>query len=152
MVGVAVSASKMLEDGISLPVVGVVGDAHNFNLAQPPPPQLYTSLLNASFQGNRYRVADYLRGQVIDSIVFMDDGRLLALADTRVFFKKEIDLSSMEGILKAAIEAEKDSIVFYLGMKEAVPPELGHERLDGIIKEEMGHIRMLSNRLVSMNP
>ena len=73
---------------------------------------------------------------------------LRALADTRVFFEKEIDTSTMRGILKSAIEAEKDSIVFYLGMKEAVPPELGQERLDGIIKEEMGHVRLLSKELV----
>jgi hypothetical protein len=47
-------------DGPTCTVVGVVGDAHNFNLAQPPPPQLYTSLLNDSFQGNRYLYA-YLK-------------------------------------------------------------------------------------------
>ena len=74
---------------------------------------------------------------------------LRALADTRVFFEKEIDVTSMRNILKAAIEAEKDSIVFYLGMKEAVPEKFGRGRLDGIIKEEMGHIRMLSKKLVA---
>lgn len=75
---------------------------------------------------------------------------LYALADTHVFFKKKIDLSSMEEILKAAIEAEKDSIVFYLGMKDAVPENLGKGRIDKIIKEEMGHIRLLSSQLVSL--
>lgn len=74
---------------------------------------------------------------------------LKALADTRVFFQKEIDTSSMEAILKDAITAEKDSIVFYLGMHEAVPENLGRSRLDGIIKEEMGHIRLLSKELVA---
>ena len=73
---------------------------------------------------------------------------LKALADTRVFFEKEIDLTSMKEILKAAITAEKDSIVFYLGMKSAVPEERGKSRLDAIIKEEMGHIRLLSQKLV----
>lgn len=73
---------------------------------------------------------------------------LRALADTRVFFEKDIDTSTMLGILKSAIEAEKDSIVFYLGMKEAVPAELGQDRLDGIIKEEMGHVRLLGKELV----
>ena len=75
---------------------------------------------------------------------------LKALADTRVFFEKEIDTSSMKEILKAAIEAEKDSIVFYLGMKEAVPEKLGKDRLDAVIKEEMGHIRLLSKELVAL--
>lgn len=75
---------------------------------------------------------------------------LSALADTRVFFEKEIDVSSMKDILKAAILAEKDSIVFYLGMKDFVPDQLGKNRLDTIIKEEMGHIRILSKELVSL--
>ena len=74
---------------------------------------------------------------------------LKSLADTRVFFEKEIDLSSMKSILKAAITAEKDSIVFYLGMKELVPETLGKERIDGIIKEEMSHIRLLGKKLVT---
>ena len=76
---------------------------------------------------------------------------LRALADSEVFFKKEIDISSMEEILKAAIMAEKDSIVFYLGMMQFVPEELGKDKLGKIIKEEMAHIRILSNELVSLN-
>jgi rubrerythrin len=75
---------------------------------------------------------------------------LRALVDTRVFFEKEVDVSSMENILKAAIEAEKDSIVFYLGMKNAVPEKLGQDRIEGIIKEEMGHIRLLSRELAQL--
>jgi rubrerythrin len=74
---------------------------------------------------------------------------LRALVDSRVFFEKEVDVKSMVEILKAAIEAEKDSIVFYLGMKEAVPKNLGKDRIEAIIKEEMGHIRMLSKELVA---
>ena len=76
---------------------------------------------------------------------------LRALADTRVFFKKKIDISSMKEILKAAIVAEKDSIVFYLGLKDFVPDQLGKNRLDTIIREEMGHIRILSKELISLN-
>ncbi|MBC2711276.1 MAG: ferritin family protein [Desulfosarcina sp.] len=74
---------------------------------------------------------------------------LKALADTRIFFKKEIDTTSMQAILKAAILAEKDSIVFYLGMKDLVPESLGQSRLDDIIREEMSHIKLLSHRLIA---
>jgi len=78
-------------------------------------------------------------------------GRYLkALADTRVFFKKQIDTTSMEEILKAAITAEKDSIVFYLGMKDMIPERQGKSRMDMIIKEEMGHISLLSHKLMSI--
>ncbi len=75
---------------------------------------------------------------------------LRALADTRVFFEKQVDTSSMRVILKEAIAAEKESIVFYLGMREMVPEKLGRARLDAILKEEMGHIRMLSKQLSAL--
>jgi len=74
---------------------------------------------------------------------------LMALADTRVFFEKAIDTSSMEAILKDAITAEKDSIVFYLGMKDLVPDPIGKDKMDAIIKEEMSHIKQLSRRLAA---
>ena len=74
---------------------------------------------------------------------------LRALVDGRVFFEKEIDATSMVEILKSAIEAEKDSIVFYLGMKAAVPKNLGRNRIEAIIREEMGHIQMLTKHLVA---
>jgi rubrerythrin len=75
---------------------------------------------------------------------------LRALADTRIFFKKKVNLNSLEEIFKSAIEAEKDSIVFYLGMKEIVPPAAGKSRLDRIIQEEMTHLRNLSTELIKL--
>ncbi len=75
---------------------------------------------------------------------------LKALADTRVFFEKEIDTSTMKAILKTALGAEKDSIVFYLGMKELVPEKYGKNRLENIIKEEMNHVRLLSKELTAL--
>ena len=75
---------------------------------------------------------------------------LKALADTRVFYEKALDLSSMTGILKGAITAEKDSIVFYLGMKDLVAGSRGKDRIDAIIKEEMKHIKLLSGRLMAI--
>ena len=75
---------------------------------------------------------------------------LRALVDTKVFFEKEMDVSSMEKIFKAALEAEKDAIVFYLGIKDSVPQNLGQNRLDAIIKEEMGHVRIISRELLRL--
>ncbi len=92
-----------------------------------------------------------LNEQEKEQTVFDPDGEaalyLRALADTRVFFEKEIDISSLEGIFRAAIEAEKDSIIFYLGMKDAVPENYGKSKLENIIKEEMIHVKILSNEL-----
>jgi rubrerythrin len=56
----------------------------------------------------------------------------------------------MKQILISAIEAEKDSIVFYLGMQAAVPENFGKARMDHIIKEEMGHIKLLSKKLLEL--
>ena len=75
---------------------------------------------------------------------------LKALADTRVFFEKDQPESSIKGILTAAITAEKDSITFYLGMKELVPEKQGKAKLDEIIKEEMGHIKLLAGKLTDL--
>ncbi len=75
---------------------------------------------------------------------------LRALADTRVFYEKEIDTTSLKEVFKTAITAEKDSIVFYLGMKDIVPGHMGKQKLDGIIREEMDHIRLLSRELLSL--
>jgi len=72
------------------------------------------------------------------------------LADTKVFFEKDIDTSSLKGIYKAAILAEKDSIAFYIGIKELVPDYLGKDKLDDIIKEEMKHIKILNEKLIGL--
>ena len=89
-----------------------------------------------------------------ESTIFDPEGEstlyLRAFADTHVFFEKEIDVSSLEKIFKSASEAEKDAIVFYLGIKDALPDKLGQKRLDAIIKEEMGHLSILSRELMAL--
>ena len=72
---------------------------------------------------------------------------LKALADTKIFFKKEEPGKNMKDILMSAIKAEQDSIIFYLGMKELVSGDKGKKRVDDIIKEEMSHIKLLSGKL-----
>ncbi len=57
---------------------------------------------------------------------------------------------TMEEILRTAIGLEKDSIVFYLGIKEIIPERLSKQRIDDIIKEEMGHIALLSKELAAL--
>lgn len=78
---------------------------------------------------------------------------LRGVADGRVFHVKTDPATWLMGkvskvdILRAAIGQEKDSIVFYLGLKELVPDRLGKERIDGMIKEEMNHVAALSAEL-----
>jgi rubrerythrin len=54
---------------------------------------------------------------------------------------------SRTDILRRAVEKEKDSIVFYHGLKEFVPAEADKEKIDDIIKEEMKHIVILDQSL-----
>ncbi len=88
--------------------------------------------------------------ETISSTFDPDDENILylkALADTRVFFKKDQPEESFKDILRSAIQTEKDSIAFYLGMKALVPAKQGKSKIDDIIQEEMSHIRILSENL-----
>ncbi len=122
-------------------------------------PQSSELLLNlAQMEDQHEKIFASLSAQLSEnektSAVFDPEGEavlyLRALADTRVFFEKKIDTGSMEEILKEALTAEKDSIVFYLGMKELVPEKAGKAKIDSIIKEEMGHIKLLGKKLVEL--
>ena len=102
------------------------------------------------FASMRARLADKQ-----DQASFYDPGSeaaqyLHALVDTRVFFEKKIDTSTMPGILEAAIAAEKDSIIFYLGMRDLVPSDQGKADVEKIIAEEMAHVRILSKELATL--
>ena len=50
-------------------------------------------------------------------------------------------------IIRRAVEKEKDSIVFYHGLKEFVPAGADKDIIDDIIKEEMNHIVTLDQSL-----
>ncbi len=54
---------------------------------------------------------------------------------------------SITDILKCAIEKEKDTIVFYTGLKDFVSAEAGKDKIADIIKEEMHHVRILKESL-----
>ena len=81
---------------------------------------------------------------------------LQAVADGRVFDLRSApadaltESTSLEEILRTAIGLEKDTIVFYLGVKQAVPAGLGKEKLEAILFEEMGHVASLSNQLAEL--
>jgi rubrerythrin len=57
---------------------------------------------------------------------------------------------SVVDILKMAIGAEKDSIVYYLGLKDFVDSPVGRDKAEAIISEEMSHIAILSRELTSL--
>jgi rubrerythrin len=82
---------------------------------------------------------------------------LQAMADGYVFDIRSDPSELLTGketladILRTAIGLEKDSIVFYLGIRDMVPERLGKEKVNDIIKQEMSHITILSKKLASLN-
>jgi rubrerythrin len=58
---------------------------------------------------------------------------------------------NIQEILKTAITLEKDSVIFYLGIRDIIPEALGKSRVEKIISEEMGHIRYLSDKLKELS-
>ena len=54
---------------------------------------------------------------------------------------------SRADVLKQAIKKEKDSIVFYKGLKEFISARAGKDKIDDIIEEEFKHIRILNQSL-----
>ncbi len=80
---------------------------------------------------------------------------LQAMADGQVFDRRRPPTANLAGktieeILRIAIELEKDSIVFYRGLREMVPENLGREKVERILKEEMGHVTLLADELAAL--
>jgi rubrerythrin len=77
---------------------------------------------------------------------------LQATADSHVFVKNKDMVGLVAGckgpmeILDLAMTFEKDSVVYYTTMKKVVPPNLGQDKVDRLIDEEIKHISMLSQR------
>jgi rubrerythrin len=58
---------------------------------------------------------------------------------------------SDHGVLQHAMQMERDSILFYVGLRGAVPPEFGKLSVDELIKEEMGHVARLKEALADLD-
>ena len=53
-------------------------------------------------------------------------------------------------ILETALNSEKESVVFYVGLKGMVPVRAGRDKVEAIIIEELSHITTLLNKLKSL--
>lgn len=59
---------------------------------------------------------------------------------------------SAEEVLRLAIAREKESIVFYEGLKGALVEEAQRAKVEAIIREELGHIAQLIQRRHDLEP
>ncbi len=108
-----------------------------------------------AFAGMRSKIlSDTYKGYDPDELAA---SYIRAFTDGKVFDLKKnkadliSDKSALDDILKMAIDAEKNSIVFYTGIKKAVPELLGKDTIDQIIAEEVKHIVMLVEKLGNLS-
>jgi rubrerythrin len=77
---------------------------------------------------------------------------LQATADSHVFVKNKDMVGLVAGcrspldILDVAMTFEKDSVVFYTTMRKVVAKDLGRDKVDRLIDEEIKHIGLLAQR------
>jgi rubrerythrin len=125
------------------------------------------TLLNlASWEDQHLKIFSDMRASLPDKDrgweMFDPEGQaalyLRAMADGHVFdpkadpSEKLTGKETLEEIYRTAMGLEKDSIVFYQGIREMVPERLGKDKIDDVIKEEMRHVTILSNQLTSLKP
>ena len=98
-----------------------------------------------------------LSGREQEPVVFDPDNEaqmyLQVVADGHVFDTKADPADKLKGkdkpedVLQTAINMEKESIAFYAGLKECVPPRAGRDKVEAIIREEFSHIATLNEKL-----
>jgi rubrerythrin len=101
-----------------------------------------------------------LSGREQEPMVFDPDDEaqmyLQVVADGHVFDTKADPAEQLKGkdkpedILQTAINMEKESIAFYAGLKECVPPKAGRDKVEAIIREEFSHIATLNEKLSTL--
>ncbi|MBW8035431.1 MAG: ferritin family protein [Planctomycetes bacterium] len=110
----------------------------------------------ATFQEMR----EQLKAQEKETTTFDPDNEagmyLRAMADGHVFDTSADPCDFLTGdetmteIFKKALLCEKDSVVFYLGIKDMVSDTGGKDKVEAIIREEMGHISLLNKHLAEL--
>ena len=114
----------------------------------------------AEMEDEHFRVFSEMRGEVSEgekeALGDPDteaEAYLSAMAGGYVFDVKKDPSETLTGkesfkdVLRIAIGLEKDSIVFYLGLKEMVSIKSGRGKIEDIIQQEMSHITILSGHL-----
>jgi rubrerythrin len=111
-----------------------------------------------TFQQMRTTLSDQEKG----GTTFDPEGEaslyLQAMADDRGFEGmrgRNVKLTGKEStreLLEIAINAERNSILYYVGLKEMVPTEVGRDKVETIIREEVSHAADLRRQLATLQP
>ncbi len=103
---------------------------------------------NLSAKERQPTVYDPLDEAVLYIRAFADGHVFKVDADVDTFFNGD---ETFEDVLHKAIGFEKDSIVFYVGIRDLVPEDLGKADIEQIIREEKQHIVILTKELAALN-
>lgn len=111
----------------------------------------------ASLENDHITLVKYLRGHYSDAFPEgelwdpegLASGYLRSAADTHVFTQETVSDRMKQAkiapeVLDMAIQFEKDTVHFFVAMKEMLPDEKGKEKLDGLIRDQMDRIRLLA--------
>ena len=103
-----------------------------------------------AFEAMRYTLSDEAQTPTVFDPEEEGAAYLMAMADSHDgegdpaiadFFNGR---EALESIVATAIDLEKKSILFYIGLKDLVPPKFGGDKIDTIIKEEKQHVAQLT--------
>ncbi|MHC4426025.1 MAG: ferritin family protein [Planctomycetota bacterium] len=81
---------------------------------------------------------------------------LQSMADARTWEGRISPMQELSGnettrqILEIALDAEKEMVVFYSGLKDLASSKAGKDQVEQIIIEELGHISVLLKKLKSL--
>ena len=84
------------------------------------------------------------------------DAYVQALADGKVFDVSRdpetiaAGFNTLKDILEFALDREKDSIVFYMILNKVAPANVGKEKIQGILDEEIVHVALITKKLAAL--
>ena len=97
----------------------------------------FSDILHNTLKNNDISQEDELTRQYLDAIA----GQFVF--DNSKIESELTDKMSQQDIFDAAIQKEKDSIIFFLGLKNALSSEQDKKTIDFIIEEEQRHLIIL---------
>lgn len=109
-----------------------------------------------TFQEMRKSLTEEEKGETVFDPYDEASLYLQALADSKGFegmrspTQKLTGKESVQELLDIAIGAEKNSVLYYVGLKDLVPAGAGRDKVEAIIREEVRHIADLRRRLTAL--
>jgi rubrerythrin len=110
-----------------------------------------------TFQEMRTLLSEREKGETVFDPYDEATQYLQALAGSKGFegmrspTEKLTGQESARELLEIAINAEKNSVLYYVGLKDLVPTEAGRDQVEAVIREEVRHVADLRRYLSALN-